>query len=129
MIECKSYFDSRGVKAADLIDCEADHSRYKLFVDAVLRETVLNRLRTQLYDAKSLPAEPAIVLCLAAGRVATAKDRDRIKAHFDERRWLFLDEQWAQDGLRALATGGYDNSIAAVAAKLLCPLLPPNNRT
>ncbi len=127
MVECKSYFDSRGVKADDLTGGNAQNTRYKLFVDPVLRETVLARLRGQLYDAKSLPAEAAIVLCLAAGRVASAKDRGRIQAHFDQQGWLFPDVQWAQTGLRALAKGGYDNSIAAVAAKLLCPLLPSDD--
>lgn len=126
VIECKSYFDSRGVKADDLIGTDGEKSRYKLFVDPILRETVLARLRQQLYDAKSLPAEPQIVLCLAAGRVATTKDRERLAAHFEEKGWLLLDGKWAQDGLTKLADGGYDNSVATVTAKVLRPMLSPS---
>jgi hypothetical protein len=44
VVECKSYLDSTGVQAIEVIATDAHKSRYKLFVDPILRRVVFNRL-------------------------------------------------------------------------------------
>lgn len=123
-VECKSYFDSRGVTYEAVAKGSKDDTRYKLFVDENLREVVLGRLVLQLHEDKSIAPDSTVRLCLAAGRIATNADRTSLKTYFDQNGWLLLDETWARDGLRHLAEGGYENSVAAVAAKLLVPSIP-----
>lgn len=118
-VECKSYFDSRGVTYEEVANGNKDDTRYKLFVDAKLRDVVLRRLALQLTERKSIAPDSVVRLCLATGRIATAADRAKLKAQFDANNWLLLDEAWAREGLRLLAKGGYENSVAAVVAKLL----------
>ena len=67
-IECKSFFDSRGVMFVDgRLDPE---ERYKLFSDDALREVVLNRLAEQLLQRGACETRPKPVLALAAGKLA-----------------------------------------------------------
>src|SRR5688572_10917612 len=47
VVECKSFLDSRGVQWCELQDGHSS-TRYKLFREPVLRETVLARLATQM---------------------------------------------------------------------------------
>jgi hypothetical protein len=54
VVECKSYFDSRGVTADAIMKGDASNTTYKLFVDRLLRETVLAQLRVQLQKAKPI---------------------------------------------------------------------------
>jgi hypothetical protein len=70
VVECKSFLDSPGVKAAtfdghDLVD----QKRYKLFFEPTLRKVVLRRLTRQFVSAGYCAARPKIRLALAAGKI------------------------------------------------------------
>ncbi|MCF6371257.1 hypothetical protein [Rhizobium halophilum] len=120
VIECKSYLDSTGVSATDLMDEGARYaSRYKLFTDATLRQVVLNRLGLQFTELGACAAHPTVTLGMACGRFKTAGDRDRLREHFKIQGWELLDEEWLRAHLKQLATGSYENKTSAVVAKLL----------
>jgi len=84
VVECKSYLDSFGVKAREIIEQPIAKSRYKLFVDKVLRETVLSRLTQQIHESGLTPPEVIPKLALAAGKIYS-DDRPRLEAHFKMR--------------------------------------------
>lgn len=119
-LECKSYLDSRGVtrKGFDGSDAKRAH-RYKLFNDATLREVVLNRLRLQLVEAEAIPEGVVPHLGLAAARIATPADREWLRQHFAKQKWLLLDDEHIRAELKAVANDGYENQVAAIAAKIL----------
>ena len=120
VVECKSYLDSRGVLADGFLgDNETHLSRYKLFNDDVLRDTVLARLAIQLVEAGLSAESPKVQLCLATGKIATTKDRTRIHDHFTEMDWLLFDEVWVRAGLIEVASSGYEDEVAAIVAKIL----------
>ena len=122
LIECKSYLNSTGVCADDLIDPEArDATRYKLFTDQTLRRVVMNRLRVQLYERGLCPENPRLSLGLICGRVRNAQDRERLHKHFDKQGWHLWDDLWVRDQVGLMATGDYENSTAPVVAKILIP--------
>ena len=120
VIECKSYLDSRGVAAADIIHPRPDAvSRYKLFTDTKLREVVFNRLSKQMAENGFCRTDPEIRLGLACGKVRTDKDRADLRTHFGAQGWDFLDEAWLDEKLSGLAKGDYENQVSSVVAKIL----------
>jgi hypothetical protein len=60
-----------------------------------------------------------VTLCLAAGKVRNDSDRALIRDHFRAKGWLFMEPDWIREQLAALAQCGYENSVAAVTAKVL----------
>jgi hypothetical protein len=67
IVECKSYFDSVGVRASAFDGSNPEHAqRYKLFNDAELRRVVFNRLCLQLAASSACGQSPALRLSLAA---------------------------------------------------------------
>jgi len=120
VVECKSFLDSRGVLFRGLTDpiCQS-YKRFKLFNDARLRQTVLRRLTSQLVEEGACGRRPKVRLCLAAGHVASDRDRERIKAHFKQHKWLFWDESWLAEQLAKLSGTGYQNDVASVVAKIV----------
>ena len=120
VIECKSYFDSRGVALNCFIDPRPEAaSRYKLFNEPTLRHVVLNRLCEQFVASGACPERPNARLGLACGKITTERDRGAIRAHFERQNWDLLDEPWLRERLAHLATGSYENQVSAVVAKLL----------
>jgi hypothetical protein len=120
VVECKSYLDSRGVRADGFLGDDDKHSaRYKLFNDETLRKTVLNRLAIQLTEAGLCAQNPRVSLCLAAGNIATADDRSKIQEHFIGQGWILFDDEWLRERLLRVSTSGYENEVAAIVAKLL----------
>ena len=120
MVECKSYFDNPGVKFHGFDGSnEKAAGRFKLFNNQSLREVVFNRLKKQLTEIESCSPNPSVTLCLACGRIASERDRQRIRDHFGERGWQLWDESWLRDRLKNMADGGYENQVSAVVAKLL----------
>ena len=115
LIECKSYLDSRGVSRHGF---KPDQKNLKLFNDARLRSVVIQRLVSQLEEAKSIRPGAQVKLCLVAGKVAVS-DADWLQAHFDANDWLLLGPAWIRDRLHILAADRYDNAVAAVTAKML----------
>ena len=119
MVECKSYLDSTGVKVSALHgQNERDAKRYKLFNEPNTLSVVSNRLTEQLAKQGLIQENPRIKLVLAAGNVA-GRSRDSLRKHFDKMGWILWDQAWLKDRLLQIAKGGYDNSIAAVTAKML----------
>lgn len=119
VVECKSYLDSPGVRLRGFDAAHKDASRYKLFNSAPLREVVFGRLRQQFIEAGACLPGVMVQLCLACGRVASEADRQGLRQHFAAQGWEFWDEPWLRDRLRHMATGGYENQVSAVVAKLL----------
>lgn len=119
-VECKSYLDSPGVRMQGFDGTnEKAGNRFKLFNKPNVREVVFNRLRAQLVESGACLPNPSITLCLACGRIASERDRERIKEHFSAQGWRLWDEVWLRDRLKSMADGGYENQISAVVSKLL----------
>ncbi|RMH93180.1 hypothetical protein EBB59_06490 [Lysobacter pythonis] len=119
-VECKSYLDSRGVTRRGFDGSDPKRAgRYKLFNDAPLRQIVLNRLRLQLTAAGAVAENAQPQLALAAARIASAADRDWLRAHFAAQGWRLFDDESIRADLRTVAGDGYENQVAAIAAKIL----------
>jgi hypothetical protein len=120
VVECKSYLDSRGVllRGFDGSDPKTAE-RYKLFSDPILRGVVFERLKLQLSESGACSEDAKVQLCLACGRVATDADRVGLHEVFKAQGWELWDEEWLRERLKRMASGGYQNQISAVVAKLL----------
>ncbi|PYU49020.1 MAG: hypothetical protein DMG48_18120 [Acidobacteria bacterium] len=57
-------------------------------------------------------------MCLAAGRVVSEDDRNKLKQHFARQRWLFFGEESIRQALKDIAASGYENDVTSVVAKL-----------
>jgi hypothetical protein len=120
VVECKSYFDSVGVRASAFDGSNADHAtRYKLFNKPDLRQVVFNRLCLQLVEVGACREGAVVKLLLAAGKVRNEADRAAIRTHFGTQGWEFWDEHWLRERLERMAKQGYENQVSAVVAKLL----------
>ena len=120
IVECKSFLDSPGVRVRGLDGTDTkEGSRYKLFNDPVLRKTVINRLKNQLVSSGSCAASPSVTLCLAAGKVASELDRDKIIALFKRKGWKFFDDSWLRERLLDVSNSKYENEVVSVVAKIL----------
>ena len=117
-LECKSYLDSGGVHAAHFTPGHKLAGRYKLFNDAVLRDTVLERLRLQCVERGLCPADVTVRLGLIYGH-ATKSNAALLERKFREAGWELFDDEWLCGHLKKMAGGSYENSTAAVVAKLL----------
>lgn len=118
VVECKSFLDSPGVEctAFDGVNSAAA-SRYKLFCDAKLRQVVLHRLVLQLVSQGFCAPKPQVTLCLAAGKIRG--DEDWLRSHFEKKGWMLWGPELIRAELGKLRDIGYENSVAAVVAKLL----------
>jgi hypothetical protein len=118
VVECKSFLDSPGVERAafDGTNPKAA-SRYKLFSDARLRRVVLRRLERQLLEAGFCRKNPTVKLCLAAGKIRG--DGQWLHQHFERKGWVLWGPDFIRSELRALRDSGYEDSVAAVVAKIL----------
>lgn len=120
VVECKSFLDSPGVRFRGLDGTDPKEAkRYKLFNDPILRKTVFGRLVKQFVSSGSCSSSPSIKLCLAAGKVASESDRDKIKKLFNRNDWGFFDNLWLKEKLHTASDSGYENEIASVVAKIL----------
>ena len=120
VVECKSYLDSRGVLLRGFDgSCSKTAERYKLFADPTLRGVVFERLKLQFAQSGACPADAAVQLCLACGRIATDTDRTGMHTLFKAQGWELWDEPWLRERLAKMASQGYENQVSAVVAKLL----------
>ena len=122
VIECKSYFDSGGVHVRDLKD-GTNAQRYKMFVNARLRDMVFDRLGQQLAGAGLVTGTPKPRLGLAYGH-ASAHNQTQLEQHFREQGWLLLGPEQIRERVLAMASEPYDNQVASVVAKLFRPVMP-----
>jgi hypothetical protein len=116
MVECKSWLDSRGVKAKALMDKgHPGAKRFKLFHD----DKYCNAVKAALVKQLKLSAnDPKVRLCLVAGKIA-GRDFQGLKDHFEKQDWILHDAKWVQEGVKELAIRGYENDIATMTAKIL----------
>lgn len=118
VVECKSFLDSPGVECGAFDGTNrAAESRYKLFCDTTLRKVVLRRLQLQLTEAGFCRKVPAVKLCLAAGKIRG--DAGRLREHFERKGWVLFGPDEIRAELQALRDSGYENSVAAVVAKII----------
>lgn len=117
-LECKSYLDSGGVHAAHFLDGSKYAHRYKLFHDATLRRVVLSRLKQQFVDAGRCPDNVIVRLGLVHGH-ATGGNTQRLQEIFERGEWLLFGPGWLRAHLCRVAKSAYENSTAAVVAKVL----------
>jgi hypothetical protein len=116
VVECKSWLDSRGVKAAALL--EKDHpgaKRFKLFHDEKYCDAVKAALVGQLRLSGN---NPKVRLCLVAGKIAGG-DEQKLRVRFEKQDWILRDRKCVQKGVKELATKGYENDVATMTAKIL----------
>lgn len=118
-LECKSYLDSGGVHTAHFEPGSKYAHRYKLFHDLALRETVLGQLREQCVERGLCPKRvgPAQLGLIHAH--ATARNAALLRERFAREGWLLFGPEWLRSHLTRIAAGSYENSTAAVVAKLL----------
>lgn len=119
-LECKSYFDSGGVHARDLLPGGRNAQRYKMFVNAELRTMVLQRLGEQLAASGAVAGRPQPKLGLIYG-YATRANTAILEQHFAEQGWGLYGPAWLKAHLQKMALRSYDNQVASVVAKLLLP--------
>lgn len=119
-LECKSYFDSGGVHARDLLPEGRNAQRYKMFINQALREMVLTRLVEQLKASGSVVGEPVASLGMIYG-FATTTNTAILTQHFEQQGWRLYGPDWLKRHLQKMALRSYDNQIASVVAKLLLP--------
>ena len=126
-LECKSYLDSGGVHAAHFAPGSRYATRYKLFHDDILRETVLTRLRQQFIDQGFCPDDVQVRIGLIHAH-ATAFNAPLLKDIFAKAGWLLFGPEWIGSQLQRMAAASYENSTAAVVAKLLLRRTPVSDR-
>ena len=118
VLECKSFLDSYGVRAGTFARTNPkDEKRYKLFFEDTLREVVLNRLVKQLVEQGFCAPRPRVTLGLAAGKVQG--DEEWLRSHFRDHGWELWTPAVLRAELIALRDSKYENSVAAVVAKLI----------
>ena len=117
-LECKSYLDSGGVHAAHFLPGAKLAHRYKLFHDPVLRETVLSRLRMQCVERGLCP--PGVTVRLGLVYAHATKYNALLLEEISERQdWPLYGPKWLKCHLKQMAQGSWENSTAAVVAKIL----------
>ena len=119
VVECKSYLDSAGVSYKSLCENGKGAARYKLFTEPDLRKVVFSRIRRQLIEEQAIGPNPSITLCLAAGKIRSSADYQKIGTVFATRKWRLFDRAWMIDKLQAASDGGYEDNVATAVSKLL----------
>lgn len=118
VMECKSFLDSPGVRCSAFDGSKpSEQKRYKLFFDATLRRVVLARLVRQLEKLGFCPPRPKVRLGLAAGKIHG--DTRWLEAHFDRKGWILWGPTRIRAELEGLRDVGFEDSVAAIVAKLL----------
>ncbi|QDL55650.1 hypothetical protein [Rhodoferax aquaticus] len=118
-LEAKSYFDSPGVKFADLMEVhEVPEGRYKLFTTERYRNIVFERLRQDLTAHGMANLQTRIYLGLAAGNVYQGQE-EAVRAPMDTKGWLFWSPTDIKNKVQAQAKRGYENDAAVITAKIL----------
>ena len=120
VVECKSYLDSFGVAFNAVKGTDKRYApRFKLFNRNKLRQIVFHRLLSQLAEIGGCLPNPTVTLCLAAGKVKSKSDQEKLLAHFEREHWIFLGEEWVRNGLAKAAESKYHNDVSTIVAKLL----------
>ncbi len=120
VIECKSYFNSPGVNMKYFGKEKTVYTnRMKLFNGKKLRRIVLARMKKQMVKDGLCKESSKVQLCLATGRISSDSEREKIKELFIKRGWKLYDDKWIAEKVKAFASLGYENDVAAVVAKII----------
>jgi hypothetical protein len=118
VVECKSFLDSPGVECGAFDGTNKDATkRYKLFCEATLRRVVFGRLKKQLEASGFCARGVTATLCLAAGKIRG--NETWLQSHFERKGWVLWGPSFIRGELETMRDMGYENSVAAVVAKLL----------
>lgn len=124
-LECKSYLDSGGVHAAHFQAGSKYAHRYKLFHDKNLCDVVLNRLKTQFVEGGLCRDDTVVRLGLVLGHATKGNWTRLVEKFKKEEEWLLFGPDWLNAHLKRVSRAGYENSSAAVVAKILLKNPPP----
>ena len=118
-LEAKSYFDSPGVKIAELMAShDVPEGRYKLFTSERYRTIVFSRLLEDLVACGMANAKTKISLGLAAGNVYQGQS-EALRDLMNKQSWIFWSPEDVKDKVKALAARGYENDPTIITAKIL----------
>lgn len=119
VLEAKSYFDSPGVRLAEIQEkFQIPEGRYKLFTCTNYRNVILNRLRQDLQDLGMVGGNIKMKLGLVAGHIYQDRS-ENIGSYFVSKGWFFWSPEDVRDKVNALAAKGYENELAIITAKIL----------
>jgi hypothetical protein len=119
VLEAKSYFDSPGVRLAEIQEkFKIPEGRYKLFTCTNYRNVILNRLRQDLQDLGMVGGNIKMKLGLVAGHIYQGRS-EMIRSYFASKGWFFWSPEDVRDKVNALAAKGYENEPAIITAKIL----------
>ncbi len=120
VIECKSYFDSQGVSMKYFAKEDTVYTRRaKLFNSKKLKRIVLARMKKQMVKDGLCNESSEVQLCLATGKISSDSEREKVNALFNKKGWLLYDDEWIAEKVKAFASLGYENDVAAVVAKII----------
>jgi hypothetical protein len=121
-VECKSYFDSRGVTLAALTgEDERSAARYKVFTNEKFREIVTQALIKQALEQGLCRPNPTVKYWLVCGKIVK-RDKEDLRSHFEEQGWFLRDEEWSKEKIENLAKMRYEDDIAVIVAKIFARL-------
>ncbi|WP_454753910.1 hypothetical protein [Cupriavidus necator] len=121
LVECKSYFDSQGVVAADVIGTGKGKDRYKLFTNRKLRDEITKSLVHDFVQQGRSSPSPIVEYWLICGKIKSG-NAPALAKHFRKKRpqqWRVLDRDWVAERLRGAADGKYENLVSTMVAKIL----------
>ena len=118
-LEVKSFFDSPGVRFADLQEeHEVPKGLYKVFTSERYRSVVLSALLRDLIAGGMANSDTKVTLGLAAGKVYK-KQSDQIREFMNQKNWFFWSPEDIKKRVAALAERRYENDPAIITAKIL----------
>jgi len=120
IVECKSFFDSRGVVISAFDGTNPSFGKkYKLFTEEKTFQVVKDALCRGLTKKGLCRPNPTVKLVLAAGQIAE-KSKDKLLDYFSKKEdWLLWDRDEIVERLQNLACEKYENSIVTIMAKLI----------
>jgi hypothetical protein len=118
LVGCAPYLDFRGVRFSSFAKADAPNE-YKLFTDANVRSVVTNRIVTQLTEAGACLPGPSVALSFVAPKIGDEHERQSLRRHFEENRWILWDDEWLNKVLSDASKGGDEKAVSSAVAKLL----------
>jgi len=119
-VECKSYFDSPGMNMKHFGSQKTVFTnRMKLFNGKKLKRIVLARMKKQMLKEGLCNESSEVQLCLATGKMSSDIEREKVNELFIKRGWKLYDDVWIAEKVKAFASLGYENDVAAVVAKII----------
>lgn len=120
VIECKSYFDSSGVRLEHLHGQEdVENDKFKLFNRAALRGLIVTALIRQLRaEGLIIGPDPAVQFVLIAGKIYSDHEA-KVRSRCEDCGWRLITPSELAQGVRRFAKRGYENDVITIVTKLL----------